>query len=358
MYDRGQLDKWIPLVHCIEPREDRDPSSKLSINMAWKSVYYEIGGDPGKPLREGGYKHFPVLGPRWAVAGGDIYGNSPGMEALGDVKQLQQEQLRKSQGIDYMTNPPLQVPTSLKNREVERLPGGITYYDPNGGTANGIQTMFDVKIDLGDLLEDIQDVRQRVRGAFYADMFLMLQNDVDVSKTATEVAELHEEKMLMIGPVLERLQNEMLNPLIDMTFDQMIRRGLVPPAPPELHGQQINVELVSMLAQAQKAIATNGVDRFVNNLGEIAQFKPEVLDNFDADKWASMYSDMLGVDPELIVPSGQVALVRQQRAQAQAQAQQSALANQKANTAAQLGTVTTQGGQSNAAADVMGMFSQ
>lgn len=358
MYDRGQVDRWIGIVHAIEPREDRDTNSKLAIHMPWKSVYYEINGDPNKPLREGGYKSFPVLAPRWAVAGGDIYGNSPGMEALGDIKQLQQEQLRKSQGIDYMTNPPLQVPTSLKNREVERLPGGITYYDPNGGPANGIQSMFDVRIDLSHLLEDIQDVRQRIRGSFYADMFLMLQNDVDVTKTATEVAELHEEKMLMIGPVLERLQNEMLNPLIEMTFDRMMAMNLVPPPPPELHGQQINVELVSMLAQAQKAIATNGVDRFVGNLGQIAQLKPEVLDNFDADQWTEIYSDMLGVDPRLIVPSGKVAMIRQQRAQQQAQAQQSALANQKANTAAQLGTVQTQGGQSNAAADVMGMFSQ
>jgi len=358
MYDRGQVDRWIGIVHAIEPREDRDTSSKLAINMPWRSVYYEVNGDPNKPLREGGYRHFPVLAPRWAVSGGDIYGNSPGMEALGDIKQLQQEQLRKSQGIDYMTNPPLQVPTSLKNREVERLPGGITYYDPNGGAANGIQTMFDVRINLSHLLADIQDVRGRVRGTFYADMFLMLQNDVDTSKTATEVAELHEEKMLMIGPVLERLQNEMLNPLIDMTFDRMLALNLVPPAPPELHGQQINVELVSMLAQAQRAIATNGVDRFVGNLGQIAQFKPEVLDNFDADKWAEMYSDMLGVAPELIVPSGKVALIRQQRAEQQAQAQRSAMLNQGADTAAKLGSVSTQNGQSNAAQDVMGMFSQ
>jgi hypothetical protein len=85
-----------------------------------------------KPLRESGFKRFNVLAPRWDVSGGDIYGNSPAMEALGDVKQLQQEQLRKSQGIDYMSNPPLQLPTSLKNREVNRLPGGVTYRDSAG----------------------------------------------------------------------------------------------------------------------------------------------------------------------------------------------------------------------------------
>lgn len=356
LFDRGSLDQYVRIVHAIEPREDRDLSKRDALNMAWKSVYYEFNGDPNKPLRESGYKQFPALVPRWDVAGGDIYGNSPGMQCLGDVKQLQQQQLRKSQGIDYMTNPPLQVPSALKNREVERLPGGITYYDANNAT-QGIKTMFDVNLNLQHLLQDMQDVRGRINGAFYADMFLMLQNDSqDTRKTATEVAELHEEKMLMIGPVLERLHNELLDPLVSYTFDKMISHGLVPPPPEELQGQPINVELVSMLAQAQRAIATNGVDRFVGNLGQIAQFKPDVLDKFDADKWADMYSDMLGVDPEIIVASDKVALVRQQRAQAQAQAQQAANAQAMADSAAKLGNAPAPS-QDNALGSVMDQFS-
>lgn len=356
MYEAGSLDKWVTIVHAVEPRADRDPSKKDAKNMPWKSVYYELGGDPDKCLRESGYKTFRVLAPRWAVAGGDVYGNSPGMEALGDIKQLQQEQLRKSQGIDYMSNPPLQVPSSLKNRDIDRLPGGITFYDPSGSTP-GIRSMFEVGLDLNHLLADIQDVRSRINGSFYADLFLMLANDVDVRKTATEVAQLQEEKMLMIGPVLERLHNELLMPLVDITFDALLSARKLPPAPPELHGQDLNIELVSMLAQAQRAIATNGIDRFVGNLGQVAQIKPEVLDKFNPDEWAEVYSDMLGVDPELIVPADQVAMVRQQRAQAQAAAQQSALQNQQADTAAKLASVPTQGGSSNTANDVMGMFS-
>lgn len=358
MFDRGQLDQWIPIVHAIEPRADRDYTKKDALNMPWKSVYYETGGRHDEPLRESGYKSFPVLAPRWAVAGGDIYGHSPGMEALGDIKQLMQEQLRKSQGIDYMTNPPLQVPTSLKNRDVDRLPGGLTFRD-SAGNGDKIESMFDVRIDLNHLLADIQDVRGRVRGSFYADMFLMLQNDSnDARKTATEVAELHEEKMLMLGPVLERLHNELLTPLIDLTFERMLSTGLVPPPPPELQGQQINVELISMLAQAQRAIATNGVDRFVNNLGAIAAFKPDVLDKFDSDYWADSYSDMLGVDPELVVASDKVALIRQQRAQAQAAAQKAAMAESAAKTAQMAGGTPTQNGGSTALDDVTNMFSQ
>ena len=354
-YDSGNLDKWVTIVHAIEPRADRDPGKRDARNMPWKSVYYELGGDPDKPLRESGYKTFRVLAPRWAVSGGDVYGNSPGMEALGDIKQLQQEQLRKSQGIDYMSNPPLQVPSSLKNRDVDRLPGGVTFYDPAAATG-GIRSMFEVRLDLNHLLADIQDVRQRINGSFYADLFLMLANTVDTRKTATEVAQLQEEKMLMIGPVLERLHNELLTPLVDLTFDSLLHGRALPPPPPELRGQDLNIELVSMLAQAQRAIATNGIDRFVGNLGQVAQFKPEVLDKFNADEWVTAYSDMLGVDPELIVADDKVAIMRQQRAQQQAAAQQSMLQNQQADTAQKLASAPTQDG-SNALQDVMGMFS-
>ena len=292
--------------------------------MAYKSCYFELGGDGEQLLREGGYKEFPAVIPRWGISGGDVYGNSPGMEALGDIKQLQHEQLRKAQGIDYQTKPPLQVPAYMKNRDVDSLPGGVTFVD---GQQGKIETAFNVNLNLQHLLMDIQDVRQRINGSFYADLFLMLANATDTRMTATEVAERHEEKLLMLGPVLERLHNELLDPLIDNTFNRMVEAGLIPPAPEEMQGMELNVEFVSMLAQAQRAIGTNSVDRYVNNLGMIAQMKPDILDKFDSDAWADGYADMLGVDPKLVVAGETVAKIRQQRAQAQQQmAQQEAQA--------------------------------
>lgn len=349
-FDRGALDQWITVMHCIEPRADRDPSKRDNKNMPFKSVYFELGGRAHEVLRESGFETFPALCPRWSVMGGDIYGSSPGMETLGDIKQLQHEQLRKAQGIDYKTNPPLQGPSSLANRPVDTLPGGITYVDaatPHGG----IRTAFEVQLDLSHLLADIQDVRQRIRGGFYADLFMMMANDTRSGITATEVAERREEKMLMIGPVVERLHNEILDPLIDMTFQRMAEQGLIPPAPQDLQGLALNVEFVSVLAQAQRSIATNGLDRFVGNLVSVAQIKPEVLDKFNADNWADGYADMLGVGPEYIVPNDQVEAIRQQRAQAQAKAQQAAEMQQRAAAVKDLGQVQTPTG--NAGNDLM-----
>lgn len=342
LFDRGNLDQLIQIAHVIEPRSDREYDKRDALNMPWRSVYFEPGGESEKLLREGGFKRFRVLAPRWDVNSGDIYGSSPAMDALGDIKQLQHQQKRKLQGIDYQTNPPLQAPTDLRNA-INRLPGGISFYDqsqPHGG----IRSAFEVNLNLQHLLADNQDTRERIRQAFYSDLFLMLADGNNGQMTATEVAERHEEKMLMLGPVLERLHNELLEPSVDVTFERCLEAGILPPVPQELNGQELQIEFVSVLAQAQRAIQTNGIDRFTANLGVIAQIKPEVLDRLDADRWADVYADSLGVDPSLVVPAEKAALVRQQRAEAQAQQTRVDQAEQIASAAGKIGATAPSGG--------------
>lgn len=340
MHAQGKWDSWVPIIHAIEPRIGRDTTKRDARNAAFRSVYIEQGAPDDRVLRESGFKEFPALCPRWAVTGGDAYGHSPAMEALGDIKQLQHQQLRKAEGIDYKTRPPLQLPTSAKHHEIDTLPGGISYVDSAAPTG-GMRSAFEVNLDLSHLLEDIRDVRERIKSSFYADLFLMLANSQNPQMTATEVAERHEEKLLMLGPVLERMHNEILDPLIEMTFARMVEARIVPPPPEELQGKELNVEFVSMLAQAQRAISTNSIDRFVRNLGAVAAIKPDVLDKLNADRWADVYADITGVDPELIVPGDQVALIRQQRAQQQQAQQQAAMLQQGADAAQKLGSVDT-----------------
>jgi Bacteriophage head to tail connecting protein len=353
MYTSGKYDAPVVIVHAIEPRTKRDSTKQDVLNMAWRSCYFERGSNEDKYLRESGMRKFRVIAPRWYVTPGDTYGGSAGMDALGDVKQLQQQNLRKSQGIDYQTKPPLQAPLSMLGREIDMLPGGITFTDTNAG---GIKSLYDVRLDLNHQTADIQDVRQRVREAFNADVFALLTQRTS-TMTATEVAELHEEKLLLLGPVLERLHNELFSPLINLTFDEMIENNLVPPPPPELHGVELNVEFVSMLAQAQRAISTNNMDRYIATLGSLAAIKPGVADKLEADNWADIYGDLLGVDPEIIVGNKEVAIIRQKREQAQAQAAMTAQLEQAASAAQKLGTVQTQAGNSNMVNDMLNQFS-
>lgn len=319
MYDNGKYDQWITIINAIEPRDYRDLNKRDSKNMPYRSVYFEMGArDDDGILRETGFRQFPVLAARWYVTGGDIYGTCPGMEALGDLRQLQQQSLAKSTAIAYQANPPVVMPADLKNNGADLQPGGSIWAD-NPAQAQMVRSAFDVNLRLDYLTQDMSDVRQRIDQAFYKDIFMMLASGKDRMMTATEVAERHEEKMLMLGPVLERLNAELLDPLIALTFDRLVQANLLPPIPDELQGQELNVEFVSILAQAQRAITTNAIDRFTQNLGVLMQFKPEVGDKFDADYWVDYYADALGIDPRLIVSSDQVALIRQQRAEAQQQ---------------------------------------
>jgi hypothetical protein len=355
LFDRNQVDQWITIIHGIEPREERDYDAGGAKNMPYASCYFEKGAAPGQYLSESGLKRFRLVAPRWHATGGDVYGNSPGMEALGDIKQLQHEQLRKAQGIDYQTKPPIGLPTTADGK-ADLLPGGVTYFntaEPNSGAS---RQMFQSNLDLNHLLADIQDIRQRINQAFFADLFLMLTQMEPTTMTATEIAERHEEKMLVLGPVLEQLHYELLSPMVEMCFADLLEAGAIPPPPPEMNGIPLNVEFVSVLAQAQRAIGTASTDRFVGNLGVVANIKPDVLDKFDSDKWVDIYSDQLGVDPELVVPDEKVALIRQSRAQAQRAAEASAQAEQMANTANKLGNAPTQGGASNALTDLLGQF--
>jgi hypothetical protein len=209
------------------------------------------------------------------------------------------------------------------------------------GQNQGVRSAFDVNLNLQHLMVDIQDVRERIRSAYYADLFLMLANDNRSGITATEVAERHEEKLLMLGPVLERLHNELLSPLIDIAFDFAARANILPEAPPELEGMDLNVEFISVLAQAQRAVATQGMDRLLGTVSQMAAVKPDVLDKLNFDQIVDNYGEAYGVDPKAIVPDDEVAAIRQQRAaamQAQAAAATAPQVVDSAKTASEIDT--------------------
>lgn len=351
----GGLRNPVTIVHVIEPRKDRDATKKDARNMPWKSCYYEEGNSEDRYLRESGFERFPVLAPRWSVVGGDVYGHGPGMEALGDVKQLQHEQLRKAQGIDQKCIPAVQAPTELKNRDVNFAPGGVTFVDSASATA-GVRNAFEVNIDLADLLADIVDVRGRIRASFFADLFLMLSlAGTNTKMTATEVAERHEEKLLQLGPVLERLHNELLEPLVRLCYEELLKNGGLPPAPQELAGAPLMMEFISMLAQAQRAVGVAGVERVLGIAVGLAEAKPEILDNIDADRLWSEINDMIGVTPRITIAPKERDMLREARAKQQAAAMQSEQMAQNAGAVKDLAQAPTQ--SNSALSDIVSLFS-
>ena len=286
-YDSGQLDLEYELIHAIEPNPNAAGpdirgahnlwNGHLSDRLPWRSVWFERSAvGENLLLRVAGFQEFPCMAPRWDVVGTDSWGSGPGWVALGDARQLQVQQQRKLEAIDKQVKPPMVGPPSMKNEPATLLPGGITYVaDPSG---QSFRPAIDVRLDLGALAADIAEVQGRIKEAFYANLFLMMAESDRREITAREIDERREEKMLMLGPVLERLHDELLQPLVARVFNIMARNGLLPPAPKglarDLGGNGLQVEFISILAQAQKSVATAGIERMWQFGAQIGAIKP------------------------------------------------------------------------------------
>jgi hypothetical protein len=281
-------------------------------------------------LRESGFKTFPIMVPRWDVTGEDSYGTDcPGMTALGDVKQLQTETRRKGQAIAKQIDPPLTGPSSLRTQKTSLRPGDITYQDVREGM-QGLKPIHEVRIVLRDLTADIKEVQYRIQRAFFEDLFLMLARSDDMRgaqpPTAREIDERHEEKLLALGPVLERTNDELLDPIVDRVFQMMFDAGLFEPPPKELEGVAIKAEYISILAQAQKLVGVVGQDRFLQSIAVMAQTDPSVLHKIDTFQAVDNYADMLGVDPRLVKTNEEARATLAAAQQAQATAAKAAQA--------------------------------
>jgi len=344
-FDAGQVDHEYKLIHAIEPRFDRQYGKRDSRNMPWRSVIIQIdsGGTKDGILEESGFNEFPCVVGRWGASASDVYSEeSPGMVALGDVRQLQHEQKQKGNSIDYIVNPPLIMPTAARDNEDDFEPGGRIYLDAPA-QKDAVQSAWQVQMDINALRQDIAEVQQRINQAFSVDMFLMLSGQQMGKMTATEVAERHEEKLMMLGPVLSRLNNEVLKPLIERTFSILYRAGQLPPAPPELAGVKLSIEYTSMLARSQRAIRANSLDQFLQRIGQVAQFDPNVLAKIDSFRIVDEYADYLSVAPSVVVPTEQAQQKIEAQQQAQQQAQQAEQMQQAADAVSKLGRVPADG---------------
>ena len=361
-YDSGQLDLEYEIVHAIEPnpnaagpevRGKTNPwNGHLSAELPYRSVWFERSAQ-GETLllRVSGYTEFPCMAPRWDVVGTDTWGSGPGWVALGDSQQLQVQQRRKLEAIDKQVKPPMVGPPSLKNEPASLLPGGITYVaDPNG---QGFRPAIDVRLDLSHLARDIAEVQGRVKEAFYANLFLMLAESDRREITACEIDERREEKMLMLGPVLERLHDELLSPLVARVFNIMARNRQLPEPPNAMAIAGMQVEFISILAQAQKSVATAGIERMWQFGAQIGALKPEALDRLDADGTMDAYADMTGAPASVLVDRAKAEKVRQARAQAQARQMALAGAEQLAKVGKTASQIDLGGGQ-NAVAAMLG----
>jgi len=231
-------------------------------------------------------------------------------------------------------------PSSLRNAKTSILPGDMTYDDVREGQ-KGFRPAHEVDPRVAEISQAIEKKEKQIKEAFFVNLFLMLAESDRREITAREVDERHEEKLLGLGPVLENLNQDLLDPLVENTYNFALEQGLLPEPPPELEEQELKIEYISIMAQAQKLAGIASLERFVAFAVNLAkELKAaegvELLDKMNFDQIIDVYADRMGVDPDIVVTDEDVAFIRKDRA-AQAQAIQALeMMNQGADTAQKL----------------------
>jgi hypothetical protein len=357
-YDRADgsgLTREIIIAHAIEPNTEASTYG-IPAHFAYRETYWEWGGATNPQsgsssvgfLRKRGYNERCAIIGRWDLVSNDPYGRSPGMDALPDIKQLQQESRRKAQGIDKAINPPMLADIQLKNQPASMLPGGTTYIQGMMATGNaGMAPAYgNWRPDLTGISEDLKEVRSRIKETFFNNLFQTAsQFETRSNITAVEWDMRKSESLVMLGPVLERLHNEVLAPTIDRFWGLMLRAGIFPPPPPEIAGMELNIEYTSMLQTAQNGAQASGIERVLAMTGQLAGIDPAVTDNIDFDMALDIYSTLLNNNPRMIRSPEALASIRQRREQQQMAEQQAARAQQLAEGAKTLSETEVGGGQ-------------
>ncbi len=320
----------VTVLHVVMPRDERDAGKINKINKPFASFYLEP--DQKIILSESGYDELPYLIPRWLKSSYELgYGRSPSMNALADTKVLSKMSEVTLRAAQKQVDPPLMVPDDGFMLPIRTVPGGLNFY--RSGTRDRLEPLnIGANNPLGLQMEEQR--RQAIRAAFYVDQLIMAQGP---QMTATEVLQRTEEKMRLLGPVLGRLQAEMLQPLINRCWNIMLRAKQLPPAPPMLDAANINIEYVSPLAKAQKQSEVQGVVRMIEMLQPLMGIDPSVIDHIDIDGLARHTIKVLGIPATVVRGSMEIEGLRaerQQQQQEQAQMQQAMQAAEAAGNAA------------------------
>ncbi|MEW5705133.1 MAG: portal protein [Pseudomonadota bacterium] len=312
-HDAQRYDERVAVIHVVAPNRERLYGSKAPKDMAYHSCYFEQ--QESHKLEEGGYPEFPYLVPRWAKLNGEMYGRSPGMTALPDVKMLQAASLTTIKTLQKNADPPLFLPDDGFVGPVRTVPGGLNFYRgqreivPMPTSIQGLQVA----------LEWMESIRNRIRTVFFADI---LQIVTETEMTATEVMQRTTERMRILGPIIGRLEAELLGPLIERVFGILNRQGLLPLPPEEIQGSDMNVEYVSPIASAQKQTQAQGLVQVFQHLGVLG---PEIaaqvaMQRMSPTRTFDWLWDLFNNDPDLLKTDDEMAADARQQQIAQGMA--------------------------------------
>lgn len=346
-YDRGDYATRHHIIHIVEKNRFEKEDSAFFWHKKWASIYlYPAKNDEEAILDYQGYDNCPFFGPRWDVLGEETFGVGCGELAIGDCKMMQVMERRSLQSLDQFTAPTMVADASMRNQNTTNMSGQVTFVNGLVTGNQGFRPAYQINNPYLDMIDSkIMRVEHRVDEVFYKNLFLLVSEIADQPNiTATQINTMREEKLMQLGPVLERLNDELLDPVIELIFNVANARGLLPPPPEEINGQPLKVEYISVLAQAQKAMGIGNIERFIGFVGGLAQFSPAATHKLNVEEIIDHYADGVAIPPRIIRTNEEV---QQIMAQQQQQQQQQAMMDQAPALAKAARDVSEIGGGSN-----------
>lgn len=321
--ENKQYEQMFEIVHFVCPNADYLPNSPWAKNKKFISVYYETSsGEKDKFLSKSGFNKFPYVVFESEVNGEDVYpSDCPGINALPDVKQLMAEVVDKGKTIKKVISPQMKGPASLKNKKLSDNPATFTETNENG---EGLTPVAQIPPQvLIPLKQDIDELRQSIFECFYNDLFAMILNTAERSRTATEVNELKEEKMVLLSPLLEQIHSA-LSILFEWIFAECFEKKIIAPPPAQIQGGELDIEFVSMLAQAQQGQKISAMERFTTFTANLAQVTQDsvLIKKLNAEKIIDDYADFVNINPNQLNSNDELKKFRKLQAQKQAQMEQ------------------------------------
>jgi len=309
--DHGKVFEFIQYV-C--PRPVRDVSRDDNLNMPFASYWVERRAV--KMVKESGYAEFPFFITRFYKNSDEVYGYSPTHVAYADIKSLNKMLEIYTKGAELAVYPPWLMENDSVVGTLDLRAGALNYQKQPMRLGQALQPLTS-GMNLQITIDYINRTEKNIKDYYFSDLFLMLTNNNNM--TATEVIQRTQEKMIMLSPVLGRLQNELLNPIIYRTFNILLRKGKLPPVPEVLLEADLDIVYVSPLAKAQRAVQAQDMQTYLTIIGNMVQIFPDIIDNIDSDEVADKFGKIYSIDPEIVRDPEARDGLREQRAEQQQQ---------------------------------------
>lgn len=348
-YNKGDTQKLVECMCVIEQNDDRDASKLDSSNKPWRSIWWEVGNpDKNVILKEGGFDSKPFTAPRWETTGSEVYSSSsPGFNALPDLRELEFAARRKGRAMDMLVRPPIFIPSGLQQTALSMDPGSINFINEMQGKVDYFRPDPNI---MTVIASEIDRLTRRVNQLFYADLWMAVTEMEGIQpRNQQELMYRNEEKLTQLGPVVDRVNVEKLEIDIDRAYQILDNLGEIPPAPPELQGMPLQIQFVSILAQAQLATSNSAIERAAQFVGFLSGVFPDAALKFDAEQAIDEFAHNSQTSPRIIRSDEIVADMKQAAAQREATQNMAAMApalNQGAQAAELLSRTQVSGGGS------------